>query len=181
MHEPVLRFSPPDTTCRVRTFREGLLSGLGHDLELAVTVFAIEVDEGARTGTATFDAASLRVVRALRDGVELLDALSAADRTTIEVSIRRDVLDANRHPVIRFDSTMTAPVEGGWDVTGVLALAGAERPLAVPLRLHGARWEAEVWLHTPDWGIRPYRALLGALRVKADVVVRLSLPAVPPA
>ena len=67
----MLRFSPPDTTCRVRTFREGLLSGLGHDLELAVTVFAIEVDEGARTGTATFDAASLRVVRALRDGVEL--------------------------------------------------------------------------------------------------------------
>jgi hypothetical protein len=34
-----------------------------------------------------------------------------------------------------------------------------------------------VALHQPDFGIRPYRAMLGALKVKAGVVVRASIPA----
>ena len=172
----MLRFTPPESQCRVLTFREGLLSGLGHDLELAVAGFAIEVDEQARTVSATFDAGSLRVVRALRDGTELPEALSAADRASIEQSTRRDVLRADRHPEIRFRSTAAGALDGGWEVRGVLSLVGTERPLTVTLRRRGERWEAEVRLHTPDWGIRPYSALLGTLKVRADVVVRVSLP-----
>ena len=41
---------------------------------------------------------------------------------------------------------------------------------------HEGRLVAEVRLHQPDFGITPYRALLGALRVRADVLVSLSIP-----
>jgi len=172
--------APPDAECHVLTFREGLLSGLGHDLELAVTRFQIEIDEQARRGRASFDASSLRVVRALRDGAELPDGLSASDRAKIEQSTRSDVLDAERHPEIRFQATRADAVEGGYDIAGRLALHGAEREIVVPLRRDGDRYRAEVRLHQPDFGIRPYSALLGALKVQADVVVRVVLPVLAP-
>jgi hypothetical protein len=45
------------------------------------------------------------------------------------------------------------------------------------VRREGERLATSVRLHQPDFGIAPYRAMLGALRVKADVVVRASVPA----
>ncbi len=38
-------------------------------------------------------------------------------------------------------------------------------------------WTAEVRLQQPDFGIRPYRAMLGTLRVQPDVLIRMSVPA----
>jgi hypothetical protein len=35
---------------------------------------------------------------------------------------------------------------------------------------------AEIKLHQPDFGIKPFTAALGALKVKPDVVVRVSVP-----
>jgi polyisoprenoid-binding protein YceI len=176
----MIRLGPATAACHVLTFREGLLSGLGHDLELAVTRFDVEVDETARTVHARFDATSLRVERALRDGVPLADGLSASDRLAIEDHVRKDVLDAGRYPEVRFRSTRVVDVADGFDVRGVLALHGRERDVAVALRRTGERYAADVRLHQPDFGIRPYSALLGAIRVKPDVIVRLSLPVAPP-
>lgn len=173
----MIRLGPPAAECRVLTFREGLLSSFGHDLELAVTRFDVRVDDEARRVDASFDAASLRVVRALRDGVET--ALSEADRRTIEDNVRRDVLDANRYPEIRYRSSRVATVDGGFDVTGKLALHGKERDVAVQLRRTGGRYTAQVRLEQPDFDIRPYSALLGAIKVKPGLVVALSLPAEP--
>jgi polyisoprenoid-binding protein YceI len=176
----MIRIGPSIAQCHVLTFRDGLLARFGHDLELAVTRFDVRVNETARSVDASFDAASLRVVRALRDGAELRDAISDADRRTIEDAVRRAVLDAGKFPEIRFRSTRVADVENGFDVTGRLALHGHEREVAVPLRRRDDRYEATVTIHQPDFGIVPYAAMLGALRVKPDVVVRVSLPVEPP-
>jgi polyisoprenoid-binding protein YceI len=175
----MIRLGPPAAGCLVLTFREGLLSGLGHDLELAVTRFDIQVDEAGRRVEARFDATSLRFARALRDGVPLPDGLPDADRRTIETHVCRDVLDATSHPEIRFCSTRVADLADGFRVTGRLALHGREREVALALRRAGDRYTGDVRLHQPDFGIRPYSALFGALKVKPDVVVRLSLPAGP--
>jgi polyisoprenoid-binding protein YceI len=175
----MIRLGPPTAECRVLTFREGLLSSFGHDLELAVTRFDIRIDERARRADASFDAASLRVVRASRDGVEVAGGLSEADRRTIEDNVRRDVFEVMRHPEIRYRATRVTDVEDGFDVTGKLVLHGEERDVAVPLRRSGDRYVAEVRLDQRDFGIRPYRALLGTLSVKPEVLVRLSLPAEP--
>lgn len=177
----MVRLAPPLAECRVFTVREGLLASFGHDLELAVTRFDIRVDETARSVDASFDAASLRVVRALRDGVELPDALTDRDRRTIEEAIRRDVLETGKYPEIRFRSTRVVDVEGGFDVTGRLALHGQELEVPIRLRRTDDRYTAEVRVHQPNFGIRPYSAFLGAMKVKPDVTVTVSLPAEPPA
>jgi hypothetical protein len=36
---------------------------------------------------------------------------------------------------------------------------------------------SEVRVHQPDFGIKPYSAALGALKVQADVTVKVSAPA----
>ena len=176
----MIRLGPPIARCHVLTFRDGLLARFGHDLELAVTRFDIRVNETARSVDASFDTASLRVVRALRDGAELPGALSDPDRRTIEDDIRRVVLETGKHPEIRFRSTRVVDVANGFDVTGRLALHGHDREIAVPLRRTEDRYEADVTIHHPDFGIAAYSAMLGALRVKPDVIVWLSLPVEPP-
>jgi hypothetical protein len=48
-------------------------------------------------------------------------------------------------------------------------------------RRSGARLSGEVVIHQPDFGIEPYRALGGALRVRPDVSVEFDLPDPTPA
>ena|SRR5579883_2390298 len=162
--------------CRVLTFKEGLLSAAAHDLELRVGRFTIEVDPAAPSVSARFDPASLRVEHALHDGRPAPAALSAADKRKIERTIADEVLEPRRFPEIRFASTA---IEGAGDtrrVRGTLSLHGVERAIAIDARREGGRWLVEARLHQPDFAIRPYTAMLGTLRIKADVLVRLALP-----
>ena len=167
------RLDENQAECRLLTFKEGALSALAHDLELAVTRFTIEVSAGLGVD-ARFDARSLEVLHALRDGKPTA-ALSDDDKRKIERSIVDEVLDANRHPEIRFRAAATAEGDG-FLLKGELTLCGRTRPLEIRARPEGARLVAEVVLHQPDFGIKPYRALLGALKVRADVQIRAAVP-----
>jgi polyisoprenoid-binding protein YceI len=169
-------FGPEVASCEVLTFREGLLSLVAHDLLLRVTAFEISVDPATQAVAARFDAASLRVVTAMRDGRPLPGALREADARGIEATIADTVLRARRFPEIRFVSTAVSPGERGYQVRGSLTLAGATRQVAPAVRREAGRLSAEVQLRQPDFGIRPYSAMLGTLRVKAGVIVRVSVP-----
>jgi polyisoprenoid-binding protein YceI len=130
--------------------------------------------------TAQFDPASLRVQAALRSGRPA--SLGPDDRRSIEATIVRDVLRASRFPEIRFASTAVSARDGGHDVRGALTLAGTTRELSLAVRRRADRLETEVALRQPEFGIRPYSAMFGAIRVKPEVRVRVSVPAsLPPA
>jgi hypothetical protein len=171
-----VRLDPSTADCLVFTYKEGLLSAVAHDLQIRVQEFAITLDEIAWHVEARFDATSLRVVGVMRDGVAHPDELGEADKRTIERSIVRDVLQADRHPDVRFTSTVAEARGDELAVGGTLALHGRTRSLVVPVRRDSGGWIAEVHLHQPDFGIRPYSAMLGTLRVRADVVVRVAIP-----
>jgi polyisoprenoid-binding protein YceI len=173
----VRSFGPDRASVEVLVFREGLLSAVGHDLVLRATDFEISVDPEAPAVSARIDPASLRVASAVRDGRPLPGALSPADVRDIETAAAATVLRAHRFPEIRFTSAAALRRGDGWDVRGSLALAGTSREIALAVRRAGDRLVAEVKLRQPDFGIAPYRAMLGALRVKPVVVVRASVPA----
>lgn len=172
--------------CLVFTWKEGVLSRVGHDLALRATRFEVDVERApgdpphpGPSVRAKFDATSLAVQGALRGGdPEQVDrdALSAGDRRDIERNLAREVLEVQRHPEITFTSTRIVRAGEEWRVEGELYLHGHHRPLAFPVHAAAGCWVAEVRLHQPDWGIRPYSAMLGALKVKPDVLVRISLP-----
>ena len=172
----MMRFDASTADCLVFTYREGLLSGIAPDLQIRVPDFAITLDDAAWRLEARFDPTALRVVGVVREGVVRPDEPSAADKRTIERTIVEDVLDADRHPDIRFTSTAAVARGDELALDGTLMLHGATRALAVTVHRRTSGWVAEVRLHQPDFGIRPYRALLGTLRVRADVVVRVTIP-----
>lgn len=168
-------------TCHVFTFKEGMLSAVAHDLRIRVERLTIAIDAAAGTVEARFFAASLRVDCAMKAGQEDHGALSDRNKREIAENIVDDVLHADRYPEIVFRSTK---VEGGLEgeadvrrIEGTLVLHGTERPLRVTARREAGRWVAEVELHQPDFGIRPYSAMLGTLKVKPTVRVRVSVPA----
>lgn len=162
--------------CFVFTFKEGLLSPVAHDLRLQVTRFTLEVDAANSSVLASFDTSSLRVDMPMKDGAENPSALSAADKDKIAGQIREDVLHSAQHPRAEFRSrALAARADGGFDIQGELTLHGVTRPLVAQTRSVAGRQQLELTLHQPDFQITPYRAMLGTLKIRADVVVRLTV------
>jgi polyisoprenoid-binding protein YceI len=170
------RFDPQNAACHVMTQRTGMLGAMGHDLQLRVGSFWVEVDDVARQVTAELDARSVEVLDAIVSGAPSPGTLSARDKREINQRIAEDVLDSAGHPKITFHSTRVEPDPVGYRIHGRLSLHGTERAIELLARRRGDRLEAEVTLHQPDFGIRPFKAFGGALKVRPDVVVRVSLP-----
>lgn len=170
-------FDAATVECHVFTFKEGALSALAHDLELKVSRLTVELEPAGDASyklVARLAADSLVVLHAMKDGRPTAQ-LSASDRRKIEKTITGEVLDVRRHPEIRYEATATAN-QDGFTLTGELTLQGRRRPLVITARLHDGHLRAEVTLHQPDFGIQPYSALLGTLKLRPDVKVRISLP-----
>lgn len=169
------RITERDATCRVFTFKEGLLSAMAHDLEIDVARFSIEWPEDVSRVTAEMDAGSLRVLHAVHDGTPAPSALSERDRRKIEQNIGADVLHVTRHPTVRFEANVSW--KGGQPtVEGELALAGRSRPVRVEVSEEAGALVARATLHQPDFGIAPYSAMLGTLKIKPDVKVEVRVP-----
>jgi polyisoprenoid-binding protein YceI len=125
---------------------------------------------------ATFDPSSIQVVCAQIDGRDDPSTLSRGDKKKIYDNVTKDVLRSRKHPEIRFDSTNVVERGEGFAVEGTLQMYGKSRNIQTSVRSDRGRWLAEVNIHQPDFGIKPYTAALGALKVKPDVLVRVSVP-----
>ncbi|MGB5697730.1 MAG: YceI family protein [Polyangiales bacterium] len=172
----MVRYDAYNSECLVFTYKDGLLSRIAHDLKLRVERFSIEVDEDTHAISATFDPSSVRVVCAQVDGRDDPSTLTKGDKKKIADNVAKDVLRVRKHPEIRFDSTNVVQRGEGFAVEGTLQLHGKSRGIQTSIRANGDRWVTEVKVHQPDFGIKPYTAALGALKVKPDVVVRIDCP-----
>jgi polyisoprenoid-binding protein YceI len=86
----------------------------------------------------------------------------------------REVLRAREAPEVTFVSTEVAREKDGFRVRGDLTIAGRTRSIAFVTRADDGKEVAEISLHQPDFGITPYKAMLGTLRVQPDVRVRVA-------
>jgi hypothetical protein len=152
-----------DASIGLYTFKEGLLSKLAHDLRLSVTKFEIRA-RGTEL-SARFDPRSIRVDGVMKEGKLFRHEPSDSDKRKIEDNMLADVLRAGDYPEIKFVGR-TPSVEPPFTVDGELTLCGVTRPLSVLLMLRGERLSAELELTPSQWGVRPYRALGGALKVQ---------------
>lgn len=157
----------------VLTFKDGVLARAAHDLLLELPDFRVLTD-GERLEI-ELGLTSLRVVGALRDGRLVPDSLSERDKAEILVNVREKVLHTDRYP----RGKLTARVERGQSthrVDGSLELAGKVADLAFVVREEAGRHRGEVELEPSRWGIAPFKALLGAIKLQDRVVVRFDFP-----
>ena len=167
------KFGPESATLLVRTSRRGAASKAGHDLVIEVTAWSATLEVGENAAPTTLeldaDAGSLRV----REGTGGVQKLGDDDKADIQKTIDEEVL--LREP-IRFRSTaIDAGDDGRVIVTGDLTLVGRTKPIEFGLRVDpegGIAGTAVV--KQSDWGIKPYSALFGALKVSDEVQLELS-------
>lgn len=163
------------TRCFLHSFKEGILSRLAHDLRLEVTRVELELGEDGLPRRARFFPDSIVLVGKMENGALQAEAFPRADREKISKSLRDDVLETARYPEIAFSFEAIEPAGDGYRVRGALTLHGRTRPLETTSRREGDVQIAEIVLHQPAWGITPFSAMLGALKVKPDVVVRVEM------
>jgi polyisoprenoid-binding protein YceI len=170
--------SDDDATLTVRTGRTGAASKAGHDLVLEVTSWSASLDldsAGEPAIALTADARSLRV----REGTGGMTALDDDDKANIEQTIDDEVLEGG---TIEFRSNRVEPAADGGRVRveGDLDLRGARRPVAFDLDVgDDGHVTGSATLRQTDWGMKPYSALFGTLKVadEVEVVIDARLPA----
>jgi polyisoprenoid-binding protein YceI len=164
------RFGPDNTSVQVRTYREGVAAKAGHDLIIDVTRWNATVEVAGEAGWTIeleADPGSLEV----REGLRGVKPLTDKDRAEIRKNIDAKVLGS--HP-IRFRSSAVRldEADGRLTVEGELTMAGSTRPLTAQLTVEeGGAISGTIRLAQSDWGIRPYRGLMGALKVRDEVEV----------
>jgi polyisoprenoid-binding protein YceI len=164
------RFGPENGSLKVRTYREGMAAKVGHDLVFEVTVWEATVEIGDdSTITLSADPRSLEVREANRG----LKPLTDHDRGEIAKNIDDKVL---RGQPISFRSTAVSAADGA--VEGELTMAGSMQSVSAQLDTTGGRVSATIPLTQSFWGIKPYRGLMGALRVRdeLEIVIDAQVP-----
>jgi hypothetical protein len=160
------RFEGRTLRVNVFTFKEGVLSAAAHDLKLELTRAFVDVTDDVYT--ADFETSSVKVVTAMKDGAEQPQTLSPSLREEIERNIRNSVLDVSRFPTSHFRSTRVTPIA----VEGQLTLHGITRPIRGTKRGDAS---AVFQLDQREFGIKPFTALLGTLKIKPVVTVTVDL------
>jgi polyisoprenoid-binding protein YceI len=167
------RLGPHNARLSVHTRRRGAAAEAGHDLVIGVTSWEgtlhVGEDPSATSVELAVDATSLRVHR----GTGGMQALTDDDKASIHQTIDDQVLERQD---ITFRSTAArhADDEGRISVTGDLTLAGTTRPIEFDVVVDDNGGLGATAVVTQSlWGIKPYSALFGALKVADDVEVVL--------
>ena len=163
---------PENASLQVNAYREGVGAKIGHDLVIDVTRWEATIDlagDPARSSVRlTADPGSLEV----REGLRGLKPLTDKDRAEIRKTIDAKVLGGSP---ISFTSRSVRGGPGGDTalvVEGDLTLAGQTHPITAELAMTpDGRVSGTIPITQTTWGIKPYRGLMGALKVRDDVEV----------
>lgn len=158
---------PDNGRLTVHTRKGGAAAKAGHDLVIEVTSWRGTLDHGDETTvTLSADPRSMRV----REGSGGMTSLGDDDKTNIEQTIDDEVLKGTP---IEFRSTAcTLSPEGDRiHVSGELELAGRRAPVTFELSINGGRVSGSATVKQTDFGMKPYSALFGTLKVLDEVQV----------
>ncbi|HET8953172.1 MAG TPA: YceI family protein [Solirubrobacteraceae bacterium] len=161
------RFEPGNATLSVRTRRGGAAAKAGHDLLLHVTAWEGTLtigDDGAPSAAELVaDATSLRV----QEGTGGMKALDDDDKANIHQTIDDEVLQ-------RRDIAFRSSAIDGGRADGELTIGDRTRPLSLELEVaDDGTVRASATVRQSDWGVKPYSALFGTLKVLDEVEVAL--------
>ncbi len=163
----------------VKTARTGLGAKAGHDLTIEVARWrgnvVVDADNPAGSSvSAEIDVDSLEV----REGTGGVKPLTDSDRADIKNTLRK-ILNFGRYPAITFGSSQVSGTAESFRIDGDLTIAGVTQPVTIEGRLAGDRARGSAVVVQSRWGIRPYSAFLGALKLRDEVEVQFDVGLTP--
>jgi hypothetical protein len=162
------KLGPDNARLTVHTKRTGAVAKAGHDLTIEVGSWegALELGEESHASLAV-DSSSFKVLEG-HGGIQKLDD---EDMRGIEQTIDEEVLLKRE---IRFESTDVQLEGDRLTVTGDLTLMETSHPITFELTMgDNGRLSGGATVKQTDWGMKPYTALFGTLKVADEVEVRL--------
>ena len=155
----------------VKTGRSGLGAKAGHDLTIEATRWQGRVDLAGRSVALDVAVDGLEV----REGTGGVKPLTDSDRADIKDTFTRKVLRTAEHPTISFRSTRVEGTPDSFTVDGDLTIMGVTQPVALWCAMGDGRVRGSTTVQQSRWGIKPYSAFLGALKVRDEVEVEFDL------
>jgi polyisoprenoid-binding protein YceI len=163
---------PSDGTVQVKTGRQGMASKAGHDLTLDAAnwkaTLTVDGDPSRSEVNATIEPRSLAVTAAT-GGAKPVSEKDKKD-------IAKNIVGLLGNGSITFTSKSVEVQDSSVKASGELSIAGQSRPVTLDLtatpdgRLTGSMTVAQ-----SDFGIKPFSAMMGALKVKDEVEVNLDV------
>lgn len=161
--------------------KDGVLARLAHDHNIGVKGFSGKItipNNSASAGMLELDADARSLV--------ILDQISAKDKTEITNNMNTYVLESAKFPKVSFRSTSISNFSQNGNnasltVNGDLTVHGATKRIAILVSVaqtgSSLRATGQYTLRQTDFGIKPYSAALGAIKVKNEVVIRFNMVA----
>ena len=125
----------------------------------------------ASSATLSIDARSIQIVEAVGG----MKSLSDKDRRDIDKNINEKVLQTSKHPELKFESTSVSGSGPNFNVAGNMTVVGTTRPVNVALTVNGSDVIAKTSISQKDFGIKPFSAMLGAIKLRDDVDFELQV------
>lgn len=161
-------FGPNNGEMLVKVYREGMAKKAGHDLIIevkswsATATVAEPITESSFSGTADVGSFSVRT------GVGGVKPLSDGDKADIKKNITQKILTS---PTITFESTGVNPSTN--TLQGNMTIMGKSQPVDIKLTESGGKVNANLTVVQSKWGIKPFQAMMGALKVRDAVDVEI--------
>jgi polyisoprenoid-binding protein YceI len=158
----------------VYTYKEGLLSKLAHDLLIDVKNFNVNLnvpEAGLTSGSLEVElqADSVKVDCAMKNGERQPDTLKEKDIADIEKDMAKKVLHPDKYPTVNFCSKEIKEKEAGYHVNGELSLHGVTKTIDFDINTNGDNLKGRFSILQKDYGIKPFKAMLGTLRIKNEI------------
>jgi YceI-like protein len=159
---------PDDAALTVHTRKAGAAAVAGHNLLIEVGSWKATLTLGDEPALElTVDSRSFKVL----EGSGGIQALGDDDKANITQTIDAEVLKGG---AIEFRSTGIEQEHGRLRIEGDLNLLGTHRPMTFDLTVSDdGRLEGEAKIKQTDWGIKPYSALFGTLKVGDELKVAI--------
>jgi polyisoprenoid-binding protein YceI len=149
---------------------------LAHDLILSPSQWSgtmnVDADNpAASSASLSIDARSIQILEAVGG----MKSLSDKDRRDIGKNIDEKVLDTSKFPTLTFESTSVSGSEPNFNVAGNMTIKGTTRPVNVALNVNGSQVSARTSISQKDFGIKPFSAMMGAIKLRDDVEFELTV------
>lgn len=159
----------------IYTFKEGLLSKVAHDLRLSLEGFSIEKKEDNLV--VVLDPFQIRVIGAMKKNRLNERALSEKDKRDIIENMHKESLKSKRYPQIRFVAPWPKEKADFFTLKGELTLCGKTKTISLMVRKNDQAFVSEVEFLQSEFGIKPFSALLGSLKIKDRVRIEIEVDA----